>query len=179
MYKAHKINARTYHQKICFPLREQSENNTSTGGQVRREVWGSQGSRQLSSFPTPRTKNRHINCACCDRITDTALSADCQRGLCQKPFVYILVPGSSLGPSLLFSAFKLSFSFSGHFKFMRNSVLMFIQGSKLKWMFGACCVCIDCAAKNNKSWTGPEGLLKGGPLYSGYLRTSILLRVFD
>ena len=49
MYKAHKISARKYDQKICFPLREQSENNTSTGGQVRREVWGSQGSRQLSS----------------------------------------------------------------------------------------------------------------------------------
>ena len=149
MYKAHKINARTYHQKICFPLREQSENNTSTGGQVRREVWGSQGSRQLSSFPTPRTKNRHklLWQSNWHRFV-SGLSA----GALPETFaIYILVPGSSLGPSLLFSAFKLSFSFSGHFEFMRNSVLMFIQGSKLKRMFRACCVCIDCAAKNNKS----------------------------
>ena len=56
VYKAHIINARMYDQKICSPLREQSQNNTSTGGQVRREA--SEGSLQLSSFPSPQTKTR-------------------------------------------------------------------------------------------------------------------------
>ena len=153
MYKAHKINARTYDQKICFPLREQSENNTSTGGQVRREVWGSQGSRQLSSFPTPRTKNRH------KLLWQNNFVSGLSAGALPETFHLHTRPRLVTWASLLFSAFKLSFSFSGHFKFMRNSVLMFIQGSKLKWMFGACCVCIDCAGKNNKSWTGSEGLL--------------------
>ena len=128
-------------------------------------------------FPR-REQKTAINC--CDRIRHRFVSGLSAGALPETFVIYILVPGSSLGPFLCFSRHSnCRFHFSGHFKFMRNSVLMFIQGSKLKWMLGACCVCIDRVGKNNKCWTGSEGLLKGGPLYSGYLRTSILLRVFD